>query len=100
MKTRTLLFLAGMTFIPTSCGGPGNPDPGRLSRMHGARGASEFTISNLAGALDEYRKAYAAAARADLPLQEAQCLFNTGRVYYELGFLDSAAAAFSAAPSG
>jgi|WetSurMetagenome_2_1015567.scaffolds.fasta_scaffold112929_3 tetratricopeptide (TPR) repeat protein len=94
MKSVRLLIVGSVAFILVSCGGAKKPDPGEVSRLYGARGLIQFTGGNLPGALAEYRKAYTAAAQADLPLQEAQCLFNIGRVYYELGFLDSAETAF------
>ncbi len=88
-----------VAFLPLliSCGGAGRPDPGEAARMYGARASVNFTSGNLLGALAEYRKAYVAAARVDLPIEQAQCLFNIGRVNYELGRLDSARDAFSAA---
>jgi tetratricopeptide (TPR) repeat protein len=97
MKSLKTLIVGCIALLLISCGGAGRPDPGEVSRMYGARGSTEFTGGDLLGALAEYRKAYTAAARADLPLQEAQCLFNIGRVYYELGFLDSAETSFLAA---
>jgi tetratricopeptide (TPR) repeat protein len=72
-------------------------DPGASARMYGARASQLFNEGNLAGAIKEYRKAYAAAARMDLPLLQAQYLFNIGRAWYELGILDSAGTAFEAA---
>ena len=77
--------------------GDGKAGPGEAARLYGARASVDFTSGNLLGALAEYRKAYTAAARVDLPLEQAQCLFNIGRVNYELGRLDSAGQAFSAA---
>jgi tetratricopeptide (TPR) repeat protein len=97
MKKINALIVGSIAFLLISCGGTGKPDPGEVSRIFGARGSSEFTSGNLLGALAEYRKAYTAAARADLPLQQAQCLFNIGRVHYELGRLDSAETAFLSA---
>lgn len=95
-KTLTLI-LGTVAVLLVSCGGARRPDPGESSRLYGARAASNFTTGNMLGALAEYRKAYAAAARMDLPVEQAQCLFNAGRVWYELGRLDSAGDAFSAA---
>jgi tetratricopeptide (TPR) repeat protein len=97
MKHINSLIAGGIAMLLISCGGRYRPDPGGPARMYGARAAIDFANGNLLGALAEYRKAYAAAARMDLPVEQAQCLFNTGRVWYELGMLDSAREAFSAA---
>jgi len=99
MKTKGIIRITavGMLGLLFACGGRYRPGPGEAARVYGARAAADFTIGNMPGALAEYRKAYAAAARMDLPAEQAQCLFNTGRVWYELGMLDSARAAFSAA---
>jgi tetratricopeptide (TPR) repeat protein len=88
----TLLVFAAA--ILCACGGPKKPDPGAGARLFGARASQAFAQGNLAGALSDYKKAYVAAARADLPQQQAQYLFNIGRVYYEMGVLDSAEAMF------
>jgi tetratricopeptide (TPR) repeat protein len=97
MKKTVEVIVGSIALLLVSCGGTGKPDPGETSRMYGARAAINFTNGNLLGALAEYRKAYGAAARMDLPVEQAQCLFNAGRVYYELGLLDSAESAFSTA---
>jgi tetratricopeptide (TPR) repeat protein len=99
MKKKYTLILGSIAVLLVSCGGTRRSDPGEPSRMYGARAATDFTMGNMLGALAEYRKAYAAAARMDLPLEQAQCLFNAGRVWYELGVLDSAQTAFSSAYS-
>lgn len=97
MKKRNILTLVSIAVLLLSCGGRYRPDPGEPARMYGARAAADFINGNMLGALAEYRKALAAAARMDLPVEQAQCLFNAGRVFYELGRLDSAGTAFSAA---
>jgi tetratricopeptide (TPR) repeat protein len=97
MKFSTIVLLGCIPLLFSTCGGSGKADPGEPARMYGAQAAIRFTEGNLLGALAEYRKAYAAAARADLPLEQAQCMFNIGRVNYELGRFDSAGEAFSAA---
>jgi tetratricopeptide (TPR) repeat protein len=95
MKNK-IIFGCYATLLFLGCGGPRNPDPGDDARLYGARGSVYFTDGNLKGALLEYKHAYVAAARIDLPLQQAQYLFNIGRVYCELGLLDSADTAFQA----
>jgi tetratricopeptide (TPR) repeat protein len=85
-----------MVFLLLTCGGPPKPDPGDGARGYGSRASAFFTEGNLLGALADYKHAYVAAAKVDLPLQQAQYLFNVGRVYYELGLLDSADTAFQA----
>jgi tetratricopeptide (TPR) repeat protein len=97
MNRALLLALSACIFINLFCGGAKAPDPGETARMYGSRAATLFTEGNLLGAVAEYGKAYAAAARADLPIEEAQCLFNSGRVWYELDRLDSAAVFFETA---
>jgi tetratricopeptide (TPR) repeat protein len=92
-KTIIVIFTALFLF---SCAGPQKPDPGTEARKYGSRASAYFTESNLQAALVEYRHAYVAAAKVDLPLLQAQYLFNIGRVYYELGVLDSADTAFQA----
>jgi tetratricopeptide (TPR) repeat protein len=78
------------------CSGP-KIDPGATARLYGSRGSQLFVEGNLAGAIKEYQKAYVQAARVDLPLLQAQYLFNIGRVWYEAGELDSADQALQAA---
>jgi tetratricopeptide (TPR) repeat protein len=92
---RTTLLLIGTSFLTLlSCGGTRAPDPGETARMYGARASEQFAEGNLLGARAGYEKAYAVAAQADLPREQAKYLFNIGRVWYELGSLDSAEAAF------
>jgi tetratricopeptide (TPR) repeat protein len=86
-----------MALTLLGCGGAKRPDPAAASKIYGSRASAAFAEGNLSGALAGYKKAYVAAARADVPLHQAQCLFNVGRVYYELGYLDSAEQAFGAA---
>lgn len=83
-----------MALLLLSCAGPRKPDPGAVAHLHGSHALSYFTEGNLQRAIEEYKQAYAAAAKVDLPLLQAQYLFNIGRVYYELGALDSADSAF------
>ncbi|MBN2036339.1 MAG: hypothetical protein JW768_06315 [Chitinispirillaceae bacterium] len=83
-------------FALLSCGGK-KVDPGSTARMYGSRASQLFNEGNMTGAIKEYRKAYASAARTDLPLLQARYLFNIGRAWYELGILDSAGEAFGAA---
>ena len=97
MRNSYVILIGLLTATLLGCGGAKRPDPAAASKMHGSRASAAFTEGNLAGALAEYKKAYVAAARADVPLQQAQCLFNVGRVYYELGYLDSAEQAFGTA---
>ncbi|MBN1130828.1 MAG: hypothetical protein JXA71_17700, partial [Chitinispirillaceae bacterium] len=99
MRTlRGISLLAG-TVIPlclVSCSGK-QFDPGSTARLYGSRASQLFGDGNFPSAVREYQKAYVQAARADLPLLQAQYLFNTGRVWYEAGELDSADLAFKAA---
>lgn len=96
MKKKKIMFSVCIVSLMLSCGGPQKPDPGADARIYGSRASAYFTEGNLQGALAEYKHAYVAAAKVDLPLQQAQYLFNLGRVYYELGLLDSADTAFQA----
>jgi tetratricopeptide (TPR) repeat protein len=97
MKKTDILIAGSIAVLLISCGGANRLDPGEAARRYGGQASADFTSGNLLGALAEYRKAYASAARMDLPTEQAQCLFNVGRVYYELGRLDSADVAFSTA---
>jgi tetratricopeptide (TPR) repeat protein len=85
-----------MIVVGLSCYAP-KVDPGATARSYGSRAAQLFTEGNCIGAIKEYQKAYIHAARADMPLQQAQYLFNIGRVWYELDNTDSADIAFRAA---
>ncbi|MBN2189120.1 MAG: tetratricopeptide repeat protein [Chitinispirillaceae bacterium] len=97
MMKKGTLIAGSIALLVISCGGARRLDPGEPSRWYGALAAAKFTEGNLNGALAEYRKALAAASRADLPAVQAKYLFNIGRVNYELGRIDSAENAFSAA---
>jgi len=58
---------------------------------HGERAYRYFLSGNMPGALDQYKKGYAAARRVDRVGDAAQFLSNIGRVYHEMGQGDSAA---------
>lgn len=99
MKKRKIQVCAGMAAVVVlflNCAGPQKPDPGADARLFGSHASSYFIQGNLLPALTEYKHAYVAAAKVDLPLLQAQYLFNIGRVYFELGVLDSADSAFQA----
>lgn len=96
MKKGKNIISVFITVLLLGCIGPHKPDPGDLARRYGSLASADFTEGNLAVALAEYKHAYVAAAKVDLPLKQAQYLFNIGRVYYELGLLDSADTAFRA----
>jgi tetratricopeptide (TPR) repeat protein len=99
MNKRKIPVCAGIAALISllfACAGPQKPDPGSDARLYGSHASSCFTGGNFQAALSEYRRAYVAAAKVDLPLLQAQYLFNIGRVYYELGALDSADSAFQA----
>ena len=97
MKKNKILVTIFAALLLFNCAGPQKPDPGADARLFGSHASSYFTEGNLLSALAEYKHAYVAAAKVDLPLLQAQYLFNIGRVYYELGVLDSADSAFEAA---
>jgi tetratricopeptide (TPR) repeat protein len=91
-----LLTISCAMALLLSCSTP-KIDPGATARLYGSRALPLFTEGNFTGAIKEYQKAYVHAARADLPIQQAQYLFNIGRVWYEAGELDSADQALQAA---
>jgi tetratricopeptide (TPR) repeat protein len=91
-----LLTISCAMALLLSCSTP-KIDPGATARLYGSRALPLFTEGNFTGAIKEYQKAYVHAARADLPIQQAQYLFNIGRVWSEAGELDSADQALQAA---
>jgi tetratricopeptide (TPR) repeat protein len=97
MRNSNAIFLGLTAAILLGCGGTKQPDPAATAKIYGSRASAAFNDGNLSGALADYKRAYVAAARADVPRYQAQCLFNVGRVYYELGYPDSAEQAFGAA---
>jgi len=59
--------------------------------IYGSRAYSAFLEGDLPKAIVLYQKGYAAARKSDHQHRAAQNLSNIGRIYFELGLLDSAA---------
>ena len=88
------VVICGLLIIFLGCGGSK-----KVVRPHndiyGGRAYSAFLEGDLARAIDLYKKGFTAARRSDHQLRAAQNLSNIGRVYFELGHLDSAALYFA-----
>ena len=61
------------------------------SDIYGSRAYSAFLEGDLPRAIELYKKGFAAARKSDHQVRAAHNLSNIGRVYFELGRLDSAA---------
>jgi len=56
---------------------------------YGGQGYKHFCEGDFRAALDDYRTAYIYAGKFDRIVAQTGYLFNTGRVYYEMGEIDS-----------
>lgn len=65
--------------------------------IFGQKAYAQFNSGDFIGAIANYKKAYIKARQLDLPDYAARYLFNLGRVYYEMGKIDSATVFLSSA---
>jgi len=71
------------------CAGRGKSKP-HDDDVYGSRAYGYFLDGNMPLAVDTYKKGYASARKTDHGPGAARYLSNIGRVYYEMGALDSA----------
>jgi len=87
---RVIIFVALAVFL-MGCGGSKKVAVRPHSDTHGNRAYNAFLEGDFPRAIEMYKKGYAAARQSDHLRRAAQNLSNIGRVYFELGLLDSAA---------
>jgi len=71
------------------CAGNSKPKP-HEDDIYGSRAYGYFLDGNMPLAADTYKKGYASARKTDHGDGAARYLSNIGRVYYEMGIIDSA----------
>jgi tetratricopeptide (TPR) repeat protein len=89
MSALTLAVLVFVQVGGAGCAGSPKPKP-HDDDVYGSRAYGYFLDGNMPLAVETYKKGYASARKTDHGLGAALYLSNIGRVYYEMGGMDSA----------
>jgi tetratricopeptide (TPR) repeat protein len=86
-----------LAFLLAGCAGAKKAVPRAGDDHYGSRAHRYFMDGDMPRAIDSYKRGFVTARRIDNALGAARHLSNIGRVYYELGQVDSASLYFARA---
>jgi len=84
-----IMTIAVLISVLINCAGS-NKSVQHDDDVYGSRAYSYFLEGNMPSAIDTYKKGYAKARKTDNYQGSARYLSNIGRVFYEMGVIDSA----------